>query len=363
MTVKTIFKTIFTKVISAVIAFGGDYFIHELLGKEGVISESGKLIVLIFFFIILYHITEWIIFSFFEWTTFEKEFSKMKKDNDSFYAEWKTFLSEMNENKKILMEIQQSKSRTGIILDKFAKSNMIVDSISSKISDDLELDEYITKDKDQKEFHDFIASLKYDDFFASHFICKGKEKEVLQIPSYYFKNYIWKEFVDKAYCYYSIQLLDDIQAKIYLRDKNRMQAEINHLDNKSKEKINKTEIKKLFVVDEANFQINNKLKDGLIKNYLKCWDNDLKDTYKEMPIKIIKKKHAIGLVSQTGSKLNDIGIFGDVYGIQSINNLVDGKFYIDELKINFYFDKNKTNEQKVNFQKLMDKSIMLNEIL
>ncbi|MBI5403390.1 MAG: hypothetical protein HY959_08295 [Ignavibacteriae bacterium] len=360
---KEILKIVFQKFVSAFLAFLGDYYVSHLLGVDGTLSENLRFTVLIFFFLVFYHFTEWVIFFFFEWNAFEKDFDKLKQNHEEFYEAWKQTLIKIEENKKILLDIQKSKSRTGLILDKFAKSNILVESLSTNLKNDLELDDMLTreKEKEQKDFHDFIASLKYDEFLASHFIHDAKKKEVLQIPSYYFKNRIWEEFVDKAYCYYSIQFLDKKQYKVYIEDPNRKQEEINILDGKTKGS-NQTEIKKLFVIEDEYLDEKLKIKDDGIKDYLKDWDFKFRKKYDKIPVKVMKKSDAIGLVRNQGDRVDDIGIFGDIYGIQSINRN-DGKFYTDELKIDFHFDKIKTNKQKENFNKLFKNAKMLNEVL
>ena len=73
------------------------------------------------------------------------------------------------------------------------------------------------------------------------------------------------------------------------------------------------------------------------------------------PIKVIKKSYANGLID-TGYHLNDIGIFGEVYGIQSLNDSSTGEFFTDNLKIDFYFDEEKTKIQKKAFDDLFRNS-------
>lgn len=329
--------------------------IAELLVEDVRISAPERILVSLFGGFLVFLVIEWIVFKF-----CDKDELLKKVDFENERDENKTLLLEMA---KDIQLIKISKSRTGAILDKFAKSNLIVESLSSKLSNDLELDEMITNDNDNKSFHDIISALKYDKFIASHFIYNSKEKVIAQIPSFYFVNNIWKEFVDKASCYYSVQLLDNEQAKEYFKNPDRTIEEINHLDMKSKDTKNNTEIKKIFVIEDSFFDTDGKLKVGRIKNYLMKWNESLKDTYATMPIMVIMRSKALGLVTKTNNSLNDIGIFGNVLGIQSINNIKDGQFYSDKLKIDFYFDIEKTRKEKEVFLKLLDKSQMLDKVL
>ena len=219
--------------------------IDILLINEKHLSESGKILVALLGGFLTFLFLEWAVLKFYEKDMFMERFNKIASQNNGFLEEWNEFKDQWKENKKVIESIRVSKSRTGAILDKFAKSNIIVEALYEKIKDDLELDEHITNnnDKIQKDFHSFISSLKYQEFLASHFIIKAKEMEVLQIPAYYFKNKIWTEFVDKAPHYYSMQLLDEKQAGIYLRDKDRLDDELAFLTKKIDDD-NRTEIKK-----------------------------------------------------------------------------------------------------------------------
>ena len=100
-----------------------------------------------------------------------------------------------------------------------------------------------------------------------------------------------------------------------------------------------------------------------MKEYLSVWNYRFKDKQALIQTKIINENIARAIFKRIGLKLNDIGIFGDVYGIQSINDMKDEKFYTDELKINFYFDKVQTENQIKSFKELLAKSELLDSVL
>lgn len=261
---------------------------------------------------------------------------------------------------KEFKEFKELKSFTESILNEFAESNLLVKTMSDTIKEDLEFDKVMKNNKDHLDLHIYILKLKLHEFFASHFIYSSEKKSVLQIPTYYFQNRIWETFVSRSYCYYSLQLLDDKQSKIYLDNKRRLLSELNILENQLSGK-NKTVLKKLFVLESKAFNELGQIVDGQMREYLQEWLKKFNDKFRQFPIKVINKDDAEGALGK-GSDLNDIGIFGDTFGIQSLNSS-DGKFYTDALKIDFYFDKAKTNEQKEKFCKLFDKARPLCEVL
>jgi hypothetical protein len=349
---------------SAVVAFITDHIVSSNLENEKLLSKEGKFLVSVFCALLVFQILEWLIFSFLDWMKTTTELDKFQTKFNSFEESWNAFQKEWNTHKLEISNLGKSRSRTGAILDKFAKSNVIVESLSEKIKDDLELDEKITLENDlvHKEFHSFISTLKYMEFFASHFIINAAQKAVLQIPSYYFKNRIWTEFVDKANHYYSVEKLDGTQSKIYLKDEKRLDDELDFLTKKIDDE-NKTEIKKIFVVNKMYFD-GKKIKDTEIKMkcYLTKWNERFKEKQDLIEIKIINESIAHGVYKKIGEKVDDIGIFGDVYGVQTVNPK-DTKFYTDELKIDFYFDKEQTQKQILNFKELLKKAIPLDSVL
>ncbi len=335
MSGKDILKEYFP-IILTIVGFFISHIVLSGLDPKFVSNEIKTSLSLVFT-IQIYLASNWVKFEFFEWKKIKKIDSKFDK-------------------------LLQSNSRTGIILDKFAKSNLILESLYSKVKVDLELDEKITieKQNNQKDFYDYILHLKYNDFLSSQFVCSLEDKTVSKIPSHYFINMIWREFVDTADCYYSIQLLLSDNIKTYIEDKKRMHYEINHLIRKSND-INRTEIIKIFILEDDLFDENDKLCNGHIKDYLMIWNEKLSPTYHIMSIMVIKENNALGIIEKEGSsKLEDIGIFGDIYGRQTTNSTEKND---DKLDIVFFFDKVKTDKEKKNFKQLIHSSKMLNQVL
>src|ERR1039457_1832824 len=94
----------------------------------------------------------------------------------------------------------------------------------------------VNNDLIQKQFHSFITSLKYREFFASHFIIDANKQAVFQIPTYYFQNLIWETFVRGSDCYYSFQKLDSEQLAFYIpevdiKKNKRLNKELNVLES------------------------------------------------------------------------------------------------------------------------------------
>jgi hypothetical protein len=363
-----LYNIAFTAGAFAVSYFIGPYIINHYINISGLTQGARESIGYVLS-IQIFQVIELIYFNHYEWEVMKGILQKYQLFHDNWDKKMDSFQKKWNEdndhNKLQMSELLKSRSRTGTILDEFAKCNIIVDALHAKVRDDLELDKEITVSlqNDQKEFHDFIFSLKYDAFFNSHFQCRAKEKEVLKIPSYYFKNNIWREFVERAYCYYSIQLLVDKQAKGYLEDRPRMHGEINHLLSKSKGE-NRTEIKKLFIIEDECFDGNDKIVNGAIKDYLTEWNDSFKNIYDVLPVKVLKKCKAYGMVVSKGDELSDIGIFGNVYGEQSVveKGQRNDELRFDDLQIDFYFDRSKTDRQKRIFMALINEAIMLSDV-
>lgn len=356
-------------ILAIVTGIGIDQLIiGELILANGSLSHKGVILVALFGGFLAFLVLEWAFFKFHE----KDEFINQQR---KFLDEWKKFNSLWMENKKVIEDIRVSKSRTEIILDKFAESNFLMMKMSNTIKEDLEFDKIVKESKDHLDYHMYISKLKINEFFSSHFIYSAEKKTVLQIPAFYFQNRIWEEFINISSCYYSLQLLDKEHSEVYLSNPRRSRSERNFLDSKLNGE-NTTALKKLFVLESDEFDNNGKLKTGNIKEYLTHWHNEFKGKYKEFPIKVIKRDAAEGILG-VNITLEDTGIFGDTYGIQSVNKQVakktplqasldDNKFYVDNLIIDFYFDKEKTKEQKLRFNTLFDnqaKSKILSEVL
>jgi len=369
MLINKLYNIAITAIIFLISYLFAPYIINTLVDIKGLPKGARDSIVFIFS-IQIFQVLEFIKFNLYEWENLKDNLKKFEIFHDKWDKSWGDFQDKWSKgdryNKSKMLELSQSRSRTGSILDEFAKCNIIVESLHKRVKDDLELDNIITASAqdDQKEFHDFIFALKYDAFFNSHFKSKAKDKEVLKIPSYYFKKNIWQEFVDRAYCYYSIQLLVGKQAKEYLDDAPRMHGEINFLLRKSKGD-NKTEIKKLFIIEDNCFGFDDKIADSNIKDYLSEWNDRFKDYYRVLPVKVLKKSQAYGLVGARCGELSDIGIFGNIYGEQSVveKTKSNDELCFDDLQIDFYFDRSKTEKQKQIFFTLIEEAVMLSDVL
>ena len=331
------FKIIFT-IFSAVFAIVVDIIIHYLLHHDGNLTEHGMWVVLFFCGLLTFLFTEWIFFKF-EWFYFGEELKEKLTFTDNVFD----------------------------VINEFSEANFLMKKMMETIKADLNLEAELNISPDHvKKKSLFISKLKYQNFLSSHFKSSGDEKIIRQIPSYYFTHKIWGKFVDESSYYYSLQLLESKESqKVYLPSKNksendrkfaqdRLDSELNFLQSKLNGK-NKTILKKLFVIEGGEFE-KGKLKPGDIKDYLENWKNKFKNCHKVFPIKVIENNKAIGKMKTgpTTDKLDDIGIFGEVYGIQSLNDPASKEFYTDALKIDFYFDEKETEKQKKAFEKLFE---------
>ncbi|AEV97682.1 hypothetical protein A4D02_16430 [Niastella koreensis] len=300
---------------------------------------------------------------------FIQRMNKLDHKREIFQSEWAHFRDKewahfrddiLAKNMSLVTDLQNSRNRALSFLDKFSHYKHIAKALQKRLDEDLALDEYIGNGK---KLHEHIYDVKYGQFLSEHFVYEEKERMVSEIPSYYFKTIIWQKFIQQANCYYSVQLLyKKDQENIYLSDDKRADAEIYHLLLKTEE--TGVKIQKLFVLNDDHFNGSGILKEfEPLKKYLKNWHDEMKSKYSEdVRLMYIPKSKAEGIMNGWGD-LEDIGIFGDIYGIQRANkNANSNGIFNDELKIEFCFDKNRTEDQKTRFLNLIKRATPLSEL-
>ncbi len=258
-------------------------------------------------------------------------------------------------------EIFQSKTTNDDIIMRLAEYNLLRDTFFDHIQKDLEFDKNIKCEMDSiKSFHLYLSNLKLKNYFREFFNYDSEHSVIRNIPSGYFKEKIWKKFVTESNHYYSVQIMsyENTESKIYLDDENRQDKEINTLSDilKSPNSYN-NDMRKIFIIDNVFFDDHTKklkaedkikgrgMKEYLqkLKIYFKKWNDELKSQKDKFPIKIIVKNKAIGRMP------DDIGIFGDVYGVQLEYKDSKEKFIKDNLSYEFHFNKSETERQIQHF--------------
>jgi hypothetical protein len=264
------------------------------------------------------------------------------------------------ETKFRLEDRDHLKTKTDLIIESFAKSNFLSERLNDTFLNYLSLDKKIISEPIKvREYHLHIFNLKLKYYLNEYFNVNDKQIAIFDIPTSYFEKRIWEHFIDISGCYYSVQTLTGNKIDVYLKNTKRQDKEMNYLHSKLDGE-GKTQLKKIFVIDDAYFDANNKLKnstqkDKLMYTYMQKWKTKFpkvsaSNTTNHFPIKVAKKSQVDGVVE-------DIGIFGPVYGIQGIreaSNILE-----DELKIDFYFSENETNLKKKRFLEVFDKPEVL----
>ena len=307
------------------------FAVDKHLEKDYDLSDIGQLVICVFCGFIAYLFAEWIIFKF-DWQKYKKEIEKLKF----------------------------TRCLTGDILNEFAESNFLMERMSSSIKQDLLFDKIIKNDKKQWDFHLFLSELKYHDYLPSHFIYSADDKLIKKVPTYYFQTFVWRRLVEMSNIYQSIQILEPDTESVYIKNTNRLNAETNFLQvqlrNATKTHRLKT-FEKIFVIEDEWVDLNNRnIKIQSIRDYLITWHKKFSIFYKsgKAKLKIIRTSEARGIINN--GKLDDIGIFGDILGIQSVVNNTENNFCVDNVRIDFYFDIPTVNKYKNEFVSISNRS-------
>jgi len=262
------------------------------------------------------------------------------------------------ETKFRLEDRDRLKTSNDKIIESFAQSNFLSERLNDTFLNYLTLDNNINKEPlNVRVYHLHIFNLKLKSYLNEYFNVDANSFAVKDVPTAYFEKKIWERFIDISSCYYSVQTLTDKKINFYLTSINRRNKEINYLSSKIDGE-NKTELKKIFVVDDDYFDENYKLKRNGVQKYQKMYEYLLfwnqkfpkplvQKTNNHFSIKVAKKSEIDGLVE-------DIGIFGPVYGIQNIRS--DERIMEDELKIDFYFSERETKKKKDQFIEFFNNS-------
>ncbi len=245
------------------------------------------------------------------------------------------------------------------VIHNFAEFELLQRIFFDHIENDLKFNKEVKRHLTHiDDFHMYISKLKLETYFSEYFVYDSKNRVIYDIPTPYFEKRIWGRFVEDSKHYYSIQRMSikDKQSSVYLENEDRQTQEINKLHSILNSRNGNSDMKKIFIIDEDLFEFS----DGVfnwkeitgdeekkefsdkLKNYLCKWYNKFKEmrcdcSYK-FPIKIIAFSDAQGKMPL------DIGIFGDVYGIQS-KRVEKDKIIVDELSIDFYFNKTDTDKR------------------
>lgn len=248
-----------------------------------------------------------------------------------------------------LDDVYKKLSLNDRIAREFAESELLQTKYLNSLLGDLTFDKNVKKNlKHLKEAHLFITKLKVETYFNEFFIFNSDRNVISDVPSAYFENRIWKRLVNDSLFYYSIQRLTNFQLDYYLENSDRKRTEINTLTNRNG--WTSESFCKLFIIDDDYLDNDNKLKkDSGIPNckykkmydYLNEWYRDVNEK-KGYKIKVAKLSFSVGYMN------DDIGIFGpEFYGIQRKRNDDEKKIMKEDLKIDFYFNVNDT-EEKIN---------------
>jgi hypothetical protein len=261
-------------------------------------------------------------------------------------------------------ELKESKSYTERLLNEFAESNFLMNSMARSVKSDLEFDKHVKLKTEHKPFQLFISALKYEYYLSSYFKYNldANSPAITNIPRYYFESYtkqngekysVWMWLIEKSKTYQSIQILNNDTSEIYLDNKERLEIETNYLKTQYQCKNAKlSTIKKLFVIKDEWMDADGKIiTEANITSYLDVWKIRLKSmtktSKKNLQVKYIKMSLAKG--SLNNGYIDDIGIFDSILGIQSPikteNSLID-----DKSDISFYFDKEFVESNKEKFE-------------
>lgn len=258
-----------------------------------------------------------------------------------------------------LDDIIKTKSMTDKIIQEFAESELLQDKFVTTLTNDLRFDKNIKKNLYHlKDAHMFFSKLKIETYFNEFFVFNPDKNIISDVPSAYFESKIWRKLINDTPYYYSVQKLTDKQLDHYIESSGRKLTEINVL--KSRTGWKKGDFCKLFVIDDEYFD-KNKVKEGTggsdnaentkyrkMYEYLGEW-NDVEKAHAGS-IKIVKASLA------EGHQNEDIGIFGDFYGIQRSRNNDEKKIMREDLKIDFYFDVNDAKERRESFKQFFNSS-------
>lgn len=273
--------------------------------------------------------------------------------------EWAIFKSEFNDKIKSTNDI-------GSILNEFAEANMMMDNLMESVKHDLVFDKKIKMDKQHLDFHLFLSKIKYRKFLSSHFVYEADKKVIQKIPKYYFEDSIWKKLVNDSECYSSLQLLNNINTDFYIKDTERRNLEITFLTTKlsqSKKGSTLQAFHKLFILNDSWVDINNKvILDENVKVYLKHWlekFNSLGKADGKAELKVIKSSDAQGAID--GKPLLDIGIFGNILGIQSVFSNTENDFNTNSLRFDFSLDLTEVKEYKKDYDTIFKRAINLRD--
>ncbi len=326
-------KKILIRIVPVVFAIIVDIIVHTLLHKNQQLTTPSMIVVLFFCAILAYMFSEWVIFKI-EWEGFKKDFNDYK----------------------------MSRSYTGNILNEFAESNFLMNKISNSVKKDLQFDKTMKKDKQHLDFHLFLSKLKYNEFLPSHFIYSAGNRLISRVPTHYFEKTVWRKLVELSEKYLSIQILNCSTEKIYIENEARLVSETNFLEfqlGKTKKNAKLNSFQKLFVIEDQWIDMTtNELKNESIRKYLTWWYNKFCNS-KKAKLKIIMSSQALGIIN--GENLDDIGIFGNILGIQSVIHNTDESFKADNVRINFYFNQTDVEKYRNDFKDIFKRSLWLKD--
>ncbi len=353
-----------------------DIVIHTLLHHDGELTEDGLYVVLFFCGILSYLFAEWIIFKI-EWSSLEKDVNLVKMKWSVFLIEWETFKNCFEGNKaewndfKLKWEVfvkdfDQTKvptSKTGFILNEFAESNFLMERIADSVKQDLQFDKIMKTDRKHLEFHLFLSKLKYNDFLTSHFIYSSENRLISRVPTHYFIQFIWRKLVEEfSETYSSLQILNVDTEEVYLKNDFRQNEEIGCLESqvvRRKKEAKLQSFHKLFVLKDVWMNEDKKeITNEVVKKYLKKWYDKLGQERLEktgkIKLRIIKSSNAVGAIHK--GPLDDIGIFGNLLGIQSVVENQERYFSADNIRIDFYFDETVVDKYKKDFSAIFNRA-------
>lgn len=253
-----------------------------------------------------------------------------------------------------LDDIGKTKSTNDEIIKQFAESELLQKGYVTSLIKDLNFDKNVKKNFPHiKEAHFYISKLKIETYFNEFFVFNPEQNMISDVPSAYFESKIWPKLVTDSPFYYSVQILKDKQWNYYIENAERRRTEINTIANRTD--LKKESFCKLFVIDDDFIEDNKIKKDSGTSNckykkmyiYLKAWHEGVG---KKMGYNLKVARASLSI----GHQDEDIGIFGDFYGIQRIRNNDEKKIMREELKIDFYFNVNDARERAEKFKKFFD---------
>lgn len=257
-----------------------------------------------------------------------------------------------------LDDINKTKIITDKIIQEFAESELLQNKLVTTLIKDLSFDKNVKKNLHHIEkAYLYISKVKIEDYFSEFFVYDPERNQIRDVPSAYFEDRIWKYLVNNASFYYSTQrLITTEQLDYYLGNENRKRIEINTLTNRTGWA--KDSFCKLFVIDSDYLDTDDKIKKettlsdskyARMYNYLKEWHEDV-GKKKGFSIKVANAKKALGHQNE------DVGIFGNFYGIQRNRNIDEKKIMREDLKIDFYFNHRDAEERSEKFLKFFKSS-------